>query len=111
MKTFEVKRRLKVRLYFKWYDLWIGAYIDTETRTVYIGIPMVGVQVRIEEYRICEFCHKEMSKFAHHTGDGWMLHWDCGLWCSDADDRFIEWHFGSRWLSGEQLEDFGYEVV
>lgn len=27
---------MKIRLSFAWYDLWIGAYIDTKKRTVYV---------------------------------------------------------------------------
>lgn len=34
------------RLYFRWYDLWVGVYIDTERRRVYIGfLPMLGLRV------------------------------------------------------------------
>lgn len=27
---------MKVRFFIAWYDLWIGAYIDTDKKTVYI---------------------------------------------------------------------------
>ena len=30
------EKRKRIRFAFKWYDLWIGAYIDSEKRTVYI---------------------------------------------------------------------------
>ena len=35
----------KVEIGFRWYDLWIGAFIDTESRTVYIcPLPMVVIK-------------------------------------------------------------------
>lgn len=39
--------RCAVSLFFRWYDLWVGAYIDTKNRTIYIcPLPMVGVKVQ-----------------------------------------------------------------
>ncbi len=35
---------MRIRLYFAWYDLWIGAYWDRAKRTLYLGIPMIGVK-------------------------------------------------------------------
>ena len=32
--------------FFRWYDLWIGMYIDTKSRAIYIcPLPMIGVKV------------------------------------------------------------------
>lgn len=37
---------MKITPFFRWYDLWIGIYIDRKNRTVYIcPIPMVGIKV------------------------------------------------------------------
>jgi len=37
---------VKVSVFFRWYDLWIGAFIDRKNRTVYIcPIPMFGIKV------------------------------------------------------------------
>ena len=37
---------ISISLFFRWYDLWIGAYIDTERSTIYIcPVPMFGVKV------------------------------------------------------------------
>lgn len=34
--------------FFRWYDLWIGAYIDVPNRTIYIcPLPMIGIRVRL----------------------------------------------------------------
>lgn len=35
---------MKVKPFFRWYDLWIGLYIDREARAVYIcPIPCFGI--------------------------------------------------------------------
>lgn len=39
-------------LFFRWYDFWIGAYIDTTNHAIYIcPVPMLGVKItwRMEE--------------------------------------------------------------
>jgi len=37
---------VSAKLFFRWYDLWVGVYIDRANRTVYIcPIPMCGVKV------------------------------------------------------------------
>lgn len=33
------------QFFFRWYDLWVGVYIDTKNRAIYIcPIPMFGVK-------------------------------------------------------------------
>ena len=35
-----------IRPFFRWYDLWIGAYWDRANRTLYVcPLPMIGVKV------------------------------------------------------------------
>ena len=39
---------MKITPFFRWYDLWIGAYVDTKNRTVYLcPLPMVGVKISL----------------------------------------------------------------
>lgn len=39
-----------MKLFFRWYDIWIGAYIDRPRRVLYIcPIPMVGVRIKLPE--------------------------------------------------------------
>ncbi len=43
---------LTISFFFRWYDLWIGLYIDKPNRTLYIcPLPMMGVKIcwRFEE--------------------------------------------------------------
>lgn len=43
---------MNIQLFFRWYDLWIGVYIDTKNRAVYIcPIPMIGVKIAINTTR------------------------------------------------------------
>lgn len=37
---------VRFELFFRWYDLWVGAFIDLERRVIYIcPVPMFGVKV------------------------------------------------------------------
>ncbi len=37
---------IRAEVFFRWYDLWIGVYIDTKGQAVYIcPLPMVGVKL------------------------------------------------------------------
>jgi hypothetical protein len=37
---------MSVQLFFRWYDLWIGAYYDREARALYVcPLPMVGARI------------------------------------------------------------------
>ena len=39
---------MKITPFFRWYDIWVGAFIDTKKRTVYIcPFPMIGVKVEL----------------------------------------------------------------
>ena len=43
---------LQFWFFFRWYDLWIGVYIDRPHKTIYVcPLPMVGVKIkwRMEE--------------------------------------------------------------
>lgn len=38
---------MKVRPFFRWFDLWVGAYYDRESKTLYIcPLPTIGVAIR-----------------------------------------------------------------
>ncbi len=43
-------RRLKVKLFFAWYDFWFGCYFDRNTKALYIcPIPMICFKVYFEK--------------------------------------------------------------
>jgi hypothetical protein len=58
----------------------------------------------------CKVCHKRMVKSALDTGDGWALFWDCPD-CESDPEIEIEWSFGDRFMSGNDLRKEGYEIV
>lgn len=43
-----VIHRFSARLFFAWYDVWIGAYWDQKNRLLYIcPVPMIGVRITV----------------------------------------------------------------
>lgn len=41
-----LKKDMRVKLIFAWYDLWIGVFIDKSKRKIYIfPIPMFGIVI------------------------------------------------------------------
>jgi hypothetical protein len=39
--------QMSIKPFFRWYDLWIGAYVDTQAGAVYIcPLPMLGVRIQ-----------------------------------------------------------------
>ena len=39
---------MKIRLVLAWYDLWVGAYWDRASRTLYLMVPMIGIAIELE---------------------------------------------------------------
>jgi len=43
----EYRWNYQVSLLFRWYDLWVGAYIDKPNKTLYVcPLPMVVIRIR-----------------------------------------------------------------
>jgi hypothetical protein len=41
------KNRILVKIMFRWYDLWVGMFIDKSKKRIYIfPIPMLGIMVQ-----------------------------------------------------------------
>ena len=39
---------MKLSLHLKWYDLWIGAYIDCKQKTIFIcPLPMIVIRINM----------------------------------------------------------------
>jgi hypothetical protein len=46
------KRRMKIRLFFAWYDLWVGVFVDTAKRRIYVfPLPCIGVRIDLAQPR------------------------------------------------------------
>jgi hypothetical protein len=42
--------RVAVTPFFRWFDLWIGAYVDVPNRTLYVcPVPMLGLKIKLSE--------------------------------------------------------------
>lgn len=39
---------MKVTPFFRWFDLWIGAYVDVDKRTLYVcPLPTIGLKIEL----------------------------------------------------------------
>lgn len=43
---------MRASIFFRWYDLWIGAYWDRKARMLYVcPVPMLGVKIELARTR------------------------------------------------------------
>ncbi|MCK5564521.1 MAG: hypothetical protein KAJ07_04690 [Planctomycetes bacterium] len=98
---------------FKWFDLWVGAFIDVPSRALYIIlIPTIVFKWQKKEVYICEFCNSDMHQAAYNTGDGWLLFYECDdEQCDHTHDLEDYWPWGDERVSGDDLEKRGWKVV
>jgi len=39
----------KIKFFFRWYDIWIGVYIDRKNKILYVcPIPMFGIKINLK---------------------------------------------------------------
>lgn len=63
---------MKIKLLFKWFDLWIGLFIDRKAKAIYIfPVPMFGILIC---YNYCVWCKSPKSKKE-------MVNYDCCKKC------------------------------
>jgi len=44
---------MKINFIFRWFDLWIGVFIDRKNHAVYVfPIPMFGIKITMKEAHI-----------------------------------------------------------
>jgi hypothetical protein len=104
-------KKWHANLTFKWFDLWIGLFLDRPGNALYICfLPMLPFKIWFTEHKHCPMCGGPMQKTAFDCGDWWDLEWRC-----EEDDYAtegeIEWPFGEEKLSAMQLELRGYKVL
>lgn len=47
-----ISHRFSVRPFFRWYDLWVGAYWDRKERVLYVcPVPMFGLRIVVPRRR------------------------------------------------------------
>lgn len=43
---------MKVRLFFAWYDMWVGVFYDRNKRRIYVfPVPMLGIVVQLRPWQ------------------------------------------------------------
>lgn len=48
-----IVQRFSVSPFFRWYDLWIGAYWDREAKVLYVcPLPTVGLKIKMPWRRV-----------------------------------------------------------
>jgi hypothetical protein len=105
-----IHKRLSIKLYFKWYDFWIGWYYDPKMHALYVCLlPMLPIRLalELEPVRMCPDCHIAMRKVAV-LDEGWNLEWECPQ-CADTEE--YPWPYGEETISSRQLEDAGFEII
>ncbi len=46
MQDVSGKARWRARLFFRWYDLWVGAYYDPKGKALYVcPVPTLGLKI------------------------------------------------------------------
>lgn len=46
-------KKIKIKLFFAWYDLWIGVFVDRKKRNLYIfPIPMFGILIHFHKWTL-----------------------------------------------------------
>ena len=111
------KRVTRFKAFFRWYDLWVGVFIDARHSALYIcPIPMAGVKIWREDKASCHWCGSPAEKIAVDTGDGWALEWDCTDIhgdCVSYGEQIepIEWPFGREMMSAQDLREHGYIIA
>ena len=51
-----------MNIYFAWYDIWVGFYIDTKERYIYFcPFPMIVIRFRYKKFTEKELLSKKLS--------------------------------------------------
>ena len=54
---------IKNKPFFRWYDIWIGIFIDTKNKAVYIcPLPMLGIKIYKKEKNDENFKQSQKKK-------------------------------------------------
>ena len=94
--------RLKIELNFRWFDIWIGVYIDTKNRAIYVClIPMIVLSIRIAD--------KLTDKIRDIVAERGFVQRDNSIVCMKCSkefyDNFLEMSYNHRyngWCSLKQ---------
>lgn len=71
-------KKIKIKLLFAWYDLWVGAFWSSKSRKLYIlPLPMIGLEIFIPPK--CKSCKSKRRLHSELQKDGTLkyLCFDC----------------------------------
>lgn len=71
---------MKIKFMFAWYDVWIGVFVDTKQRRIYLfPVPMFGVCI---DYNVERLPRSQCHKCKHEAGDFWIYRywWQKLIW-------------------------------
>ena len=109
-----MKNKWHVDVSFKWFDFWIGLFLDKPAKSLYICLlPMLPIKVWITEHEACPDCGAAMQKTAVDISpEGFDLFWNCEACENRGLESTIDlgWPFHDEWMSARDLEHFGYVV-
>lgn len=90
---------MKVKVFFAWYDFWVGGFYDRDTRTLYIcPVPMVVIKISRPLRRInTDAPHPDRVKILRHN-------WRQVAGCIG---KVSEWHFSN---DGQRIEFVSVEI-
>lgn len=70
--------RIKITPYFRWYDIWVGAYIDKTKKTLYFCLlPTIGLKFDFREKR--ERLAEQVWKIVKYQSNGMVHPLTCGV--------------------------------
>lgn len=106
------KTKLRVKPFFRWYDMWVGAHVDRDAGAVYIcPLPMLGVRIwREQVYEPCHICGGKVIPVAFFNGNRWRLMYDCEALREHIGEE-IPWPFEGRLMTASDLQQHGYTVI
>lgn len=106
-----MKKKWHCSLMFVWFDFWIGLFIDVEKHSIYICLlPMFPIRIWFSEHLICPICDACMEKTALLDGESWLLDWGCPE-CDHYTEGEIDWPFGDRWMTSDELARHGFRII
>lgn len=112
-----MKNKYHFNIAFKWFDLWIGLFVDVPNRSLYFcPLPTLVIKVWYTEHETCPNCGGVMYKIACDTGDGWALFWECenDLIFPKCDDKELDWDYdfkGINLVNKKDLKSKGYFII
>lgn len=49
LENWKKRRKIHINPFFRWYDIWIGLYIDKDSKTIYFcPLPMIGLKIKLK---------------------------------------------------------------